>query len=150
LKLPWKQFAFSLAIGAVVINLVGCTASPKFRRDEAGRPPARQAPSGEPYQIGFASYYGSEFHGRRTSSGEVYDMNALTAAHNTLPLGTIIKVTNLSNHRSVLVKVNDRGPFKPGRILDLSFGAARQLGMVRNGTARVRIEILELGEDDGR
>jgi len=147
LKSPWEQIALSLAIGTVVISLVGCTASPKFRRDGTGTTPA---PYGEPYQIGFASYYGSEFHGRRTSSGEIYDMNALTAAHNTLPLGTIIRVTNLSNHRSVMVKVNDRGPFKPGRILDLSLGAARQLGMIRKGTARVRIEILELGEDDGR
>ena len=95
------------------------------------------------YQIGVASYYGKAFHGRKTASGEVFNMYRLTAAHRVLPLGTRIKVTNLSNGRWVVVKVNDRGPFVEGRILDLSFAAALELEMVKAGTARVMIEIVE-------
>jgi len=93
---------------------------------------------------GIASWYGEEFHGRRTANGEVFDMNGLTAAHRTLPLGTVVKVTNPQNGRSVQVKVNDRGPFVSGRLLDLSYGAANQLGMVGAGTARVTIEVVRL------
>ena len=93
---------------------------------------------------GIASWYGGEFHGRRTANGEIYDMYGLTAAHRILPLGTIVNVTNSQNGRSVQVKVNDRGPFVSGRVLDLSYGAASQLGMVGPGTARVRIEVVRL------
>jgi rare lipoprotein A len=92
----------------------------------------------------------TEFHGRPTSSGEIFDMNGMTAAHQTLPLGTIIRVTHLGNHKSVVVKVNDRGPFVGDRILDLSYEAARKLGMIQEGVARVRIDILEMGEDNGQ
>lgn len=94
-----------------------------------------------------ASYYSDEFNGRRTSSGETYDMHDFTAAHRTLPFNTKIRVLNLENGRSVVVRVNDRGPFKDDRVLDLSLGAAKELGLIENGTARVRIEILELGTD---
>ena len=87
-----------------------------------------------------ASYYGKQYHGRKTASGERFNMNALTAAHRSLPFGTNLKVTNLSNDRSVVVRVNDRGPFKRDRILDLSFEAARRLQMITAGTTRVRIE----------
>ncbi|MDH7511634.1 MAG: septal ring lytic transglycosylase RlpA family protein [Clostridiales bacterium] len=93
-------------------------------------------------QTGEASWYGAEFHGRLTSSREIYDMNDLTAAHNTLPLGTYVIVTNLSNGRSVVVRINDRGPFVKGRVIDLSYAAARALDMIGPGTARVRIEVL--------
>lgn len=91
---------------------------------------------------GIASWYGREFHGRRTASGEIYDMHALTAAHRTLPFGTLLEVYNLDNGRSVQVRVNDRGPFVKGRILDLSRAAAEELGMVTAGLARVRIAVL--------
>ncbi len=88
---------------------------------------------------GVASWYGPDFHGLATSSGEQYDMNAMTAAHTTLPLPTWVEVTNLENGRSVVVKVNDRGPFVDDRLIDLSYAAATQLDMVRNGTARVEV-----------
>jgi rare lipoprotein A (peptidoglycan hydrolase) len=95
------------------------------------------------YQVGTASYYGKKFHGRKTANGEVFNMYKLTAAHRVLPLGTIAKVTNLANGRWVVVKVNDRGPFIEGRILDLSFAAALEIEMVQQGTAKVMIEIVE-------
>ncbi|HVN85229.1 MAG TPA: septal ring lytic transglycosylase RlpA family protein [Candidatus Binatia bacterium] len=93
-------------------------------------------------QIGTASWYGPGFHGNPTSSGEIYDQNDLTGAHQTLPLGTRVAVTNLENGRSVEVRINDRGPFVDGRIIDLSHAAARALGMLGPGTAAVRIEVL--------
>ena len=91
---------------------------------------------------GRASYYGERFRGRRTASGERFDPDALTAAHRRLPFGTRLRVTNVRNGRSVVVRVNDRGPFHGARVLDLSRAAARRIGMVRSGTARVRIERL--------
>jgi len=91
---------------------------------------------------GTASYYSGKLHGRRTASGERYNQEALTAAHKTLPLGTQVRVTNLKNGESVDVKINDRGPYHKGRIIDLSKGAARELGMLGAGTARVRVEVI--------
>jgi len=91
---------------------------------------------------GPASWYGPGYHGRKTASGEVYNMHALTAAHKTLPLNTIVRVTNLINGRDVVVRVNDRGPFVGDRVVDLSFGAAKQIGMVRPGTAPVRVAVI--------
>ena len=96
---------------------------------------------------GIASYYADEFHGRRTSNGEVYDMHALTAAHRTLPFNTAVRVVNLENGRIVVVRVNDRGPFKDNRVIDVSLEAARQLGLIAEGTAPVKIEIIEFGTD---
>jgi rare lipoprotein A len=92
---------------------------------------------------GLASWYGSEFQGRRTSSGEPYDMYLMTAAHRTLPIPTYVEVTNLENGRRAVVRVNDRGPFHSDRIIDLSYAAARKLGIVGPGTARVRVRALE-------
>jgi len=91
---------------------------------------------------GIASWYGPGFHGRLTASGERYNMYAFTAAHKTLPMGTKVLVTNLENGRQTIVRINDRGPFVKGRIIDLSYAAARALGMHQKGTARVRIEAL--------
>lgn len=88
-----------------------------------------------------ASYYGRAHDGRRTASGEIFDMNGLTAAHRTLPFGTRVRVTNLANGRQAVVRINDRGPFRRGRIIDLSYAAARKLGLVRRGVARVRVAI---------
>ena len=93
-------------------------------------------------QEGVASWYGPKFHGRRTASGEIYNMYALTAAHKILPMHTKVKVTNLENGRSLIVRINDRGPFVKNRIIDLSYAAARKLGIVGPGTARVRLEAL--------
>ena len=99
-------------------------------------------------EVGLASWYGPEFHGRKTSSGEIYDMYQLTAAHRELPLGTWVMVANLDNGRSVEVRVNDRGPFVADRIVDVSYGAARLLGMIGPGGVPVRLAItrLALGE----
>jgi len=114
---------------------------------------------GKPYQIknvwyyprvdysydetGIASWYGPGFHGKRTANGEVYNQNAMTAAHRTLPMPSLVQVTNLENGRSIQVRINDRGPFAHGRIIDLSKKGAELLGFVRQGTARVRVQILE-------
>ena len=144
-----------------VALLAGCAPKPVYRSGGAPRPakaaaspPAVVAPgpaahpvdldkidTGKAYQVGVASYYGKKFHGRKTANGEVFNMYKLTAAHRVLPLGTYVKVTNLQNGRWVEVKVNDRGPFIEGRILDLSFAAALELEMVEQGTAKVMIEI---------
>lgn len=93
--------------------------------------------------LGISSYYGGFHHGHKTASGEVFNMHALTAAHRTLPLGSHIQVTNLSNGKRITLKVTDRGPYKTGRILDVSQGAAKALGMLKSGTARVRIQLLD-------
>lgn len=97
---------------------------------------------------GLASWYGKDFHGKFTSNGEIYDMYAMTAAHKTLPLGISVKVTNQANGRSTVVRLNDRGPFVKGRIIDLSYSAANELGVVGPGTAPVRIEALGYQEKD--
>lgn len=94
-------------------------------------------------QRGVASFYGTKFHGRRTSSGETYDMYKMTAAHKTLPLPTYVEVTNLDNGRRVVVKVNDRGPFHSNRIIDLSYAAAVKLGVAKRGTGRVEIRAID-------
>lgn len=91
---------------------------------------------------GKASYYAHQYHGRPTASGEPYNMYAMTAAHPSLPFGTLLRVTNLQNGRSVLVRVNDRGPFKAGRVVDVSLAAAEQLGLILPGTAEVRLEVV--------
>lgn len=94
-------------------------------------------------ELGIASWYGREFHGRRTASGETFDMNGISAAHRTLPLGIQIRIVNLDNYKSIKAKVNDRGPFAPNRAIELSYGAAKELGFVESGTARVRIETVD-------
>lgn len=109
-------------------------------------PPVAALPSPGWTQSGIASWYGNPYHGRATSSGEIYDMNDLTAAHRTLPFGALVRVTNLSNNRRVEVRVNDRGPFIDGRVIDLSREAARRIELIRPGTARVRIDLLSYKE----
>lgn len=105
---------------------------------------ARDTRAGNVHQVGKASYYSAAFHGKKTASGEHYDPNALTCAHGSLPFGCRIRVINLSNRKSVEVKVNDRGAFdKHGRVVDLSKAAAQEIGMVSSGTAKVQIEVLE-------
>jgi rare lipoprotein A len=101
----------------------------------------------KPYrQRGVASWYGRKFHGRRTSSGERYDMYAMTAAHTVLPIPSYARVTHLGNGRSVIVRINDRGPFHSDRIIDLSYAAAHKLGVVNAGSARVEVEIILPGK----
>ncbi|HPN37025.1 MAG TPA: septal ring lytic transglycosylase RlpA family protein [Melioribacteraceae bacterium] len=102
------------------------------------------AKTGEIY-IGMASYYADKFHGRQTSNGEIYNMYDLTTASPNLPFGSILRITNLKNNRAVIVRVNDRMPPHPERIIDLSYGAAEQLDMLKDGVVKVQIEVLELG-----
>ena len=97
----------------------------------------------KPYQVGTASWYGRYFHGRETASGERYNMYRFTAAHRRLPLGTLVRVTNLENGETVIVRVNDRGPVPRSRIIDLSYGAARMIGLSGAGIGPVRLDILE-------
>ncbi len=117
-----------------------CAPAPRFRRHRTQKQTEKL--SRGVYQIGIASYYGKQFHNRRTANGEKYDMFAFTCAHLTLQFGTRIKVTNLDNGKWVMVRVNDRGPFVEGRILDLSYAAAKKIGLVLTGTAKVKIEIV--------
>lgn len=91
---------------------------------------------------GMASWYGEQFHGKQAANGEVFDMSALTAAHRTLPLGSIVRVVNMQNGKHVRVRINDRGPYVNGRILDLSYGAAAKLGMVRGGISAIQLEVI--------
>jgi len=118
----------------------------------AGRTPARAespAPRRSPAAVGVASWYGDDFQGNPTASGERFDARAMTAAHPSLPLGARVRVTNLANGRSVVVRVTDRGPFVCGRMIDVSSAAARTLGMVESGTARVQLVRLDGSADAG-
>jgi len=99
-------------------------------------------------EVGLASWYGKDFHGRMTSNGETYDMHGITAAHKTLPMDTMLLVRNMENGKNLVVRVNDRGPFVRGRVIDLSYNAASKLGVIRNGTAKVEIIALAEGTDD--
>jgi len=125
-----------LGLGALA---AGCATTRRGGPSEAPPEPGRPV-------VGVASWYGRQHQGRATSSGEAFDMNQLTTAHRTLPFGTRVRVTNLENGRSVVVRVNDRGPFTATRILDVSLAAAKALGMVGAGVARV--EMVVLGEGD--
>lgn len=110
--------------------------------------PSPQPEPGKVYhETGIASWYGRDFHGRKTASGEIFDMYGISAAHRTLPLGTVIRVTNLENFKGIKVRVNDRGPYAKNRVLDLSYGAAKELGFLAQGTVRVKIESIgEVGD----
>jgi rare lipoprotein A len=130
---------------AVTLGLTAfLVASPTVKRENANVPGSIR--SGKTlvkrhwFQIGKASWYGGKFNGRKTANGETYDMYDLTCAHRTLPLGSWIRVTNLKNKKSIMLRVNDRGPIEPSRIVDLSFAAAERLGMNMEGLAKVRIE----------
>lgn len=120
---------------------------PSAKQSPASAPKAQATKkSNKPYQVGRASWYGKEFHGKETASGESYDMFRFTAAHMSLPLGTWVRVTNVRNHKSVIVRVNDRGPVVPDRIIDLSYGAAQVLDFRARGIEKVRLDIVQLPE----
>lgn len=147
----WNVKGLGAAL-AVAAFLAGCASpapqTPGEVRYAVGKPyrvnGARYLPHAHPGYgaVGIASWYGREFHGRRTASGRRFDMHALTAAHKTLPFGTKVRVTNLENNRSVVVTITDRGPFVKGRIVDLSMRAAEVLGFKRKGKAKVRVEVV--------
>ena len=150
-----RRLAYGLAVLLSVASL-GAGAAGGPNNSEAGSTQkTARAPNGawvvvqpnqkhhiRPYQVGVASWYGKYFDGKPTASGEPYDMNDLTAAHPSLPLGTFVKVTNLRNGRSVVVRVNDRGPVVDGRIIDLSYNAAKVIEMKGRGVQRVRLDLV--------
>ncbi len=128
------------------ISLAGFLALSSANIAKSAKAPEAQSPASQPvtkkhwYQVGRASWYGGDFQGRETASGEDYNMTDLTCAHRSLPLGTLVRVTNLVNRKSVVVRVNDRGPYFGSRVIDLSYAAAHFLGF--SGTAKVRLDIL--------
>ncbi|HXF14508.1 MAG TPA: septal ring lytic transglycosylase RlpA family protein [Terriglobales bacterium] len=132
--------ALLVAFGAAHGPINSSAASnPKIGPNQAPKAPSAHS---KPYQVGTASWYGDYFEGRPTASGEPFDMYDMTAAHLTLPLGTLVRVTNLRNHRSVIVRINDRGPYVDGRIVDLSYNAARVLHFDQQGLQRVRLDVV--------
>ena len=139
-----RKVAHPLVILSLVVLLASTTVVTGCRsaRTIPGAERVRERPAGHT-QRGVASWYGPGFHGRRTANGEVYDMHGLTAAHRTLPFDTRVRVTNLDNGRRVDLRINDRGPFIKGRVLDVSYAAAQRLDMVGTGTARVEIRVLD-------
>jgi rare lipoprotein A len=144
-----RLIIFPLTILLSIVISCSTTGMSRTTGEESGqwsreslRRDRRQLTSLKTY-YGTASYYAEKFHGKKTASGEVFDMNDLTAAHRSLPFGTICRVTNLDNDKSVLVRINDRGPFVETRIMDLSLGAARAIDGVVDGLINVKIEVLE-------
>ena len=140
----------ALASWAIALALTGCATGPALVKAPPSEMPAPQpapAPAPKvaprPSETGTASWYGKAHDGQPTASGETYDMHAFTAAHRSLPLGTRVLVTNVKNDRSVEVRINDRGPFVRGRILDLSYAAAQELGSLSDGAFRVKLRVLE-------
>lgn len=145
---------YLLGVAVLSAYMVGCSAAARFT-SEGPSPFGSGAAATTRFsgtvlltEEGMASYYSTGFNGKRTASGELFNKNAFTAAHNTFPFGTLLRVTNLTNDESVDVTVNDRGPFAKGRIIDLSEAAARAIGMIQTGTAEVRIEVLKWGSNE--
>ena len=140
----------------IIAMLTSCSNSPRYRTGPAkpsstnkGKPPSLKTSSNvknRKVMTGVSSFYAEDFHGKLTANGEVYDMYGLTAAHKTLPLNTIVRVTNIENNKSLILRINDRGPYVKGRILDCSYGAAKKLEFVNQGTTKVKIEVIEWGD----
>jgi rare lipoprotein A len=138
-----KRHLFTLFSLSFALLLFSCTTTTITgpNAPTTSSPPSRTAKVVDTFE-GVASWYGPEFHGKKTASGEIFDMTDLTAAHKTLPMGTVCMVTNLNTNKSVTVRVNDRGPFAKERVIDLSYAAADVIGMISTGTAPVRVEVL--------
>lgn len=130
-----RRATIGMAAAALAVALVYCG---------CGRRPVAVAPDAEPLSVqsGKASYYARKFQGRKTASGERYDRREMTAAHRRLPFGSIVRVTNLANGRAVLVRINDRGPWGRGRVIDISEAAAKEIDMIRAGVVRVKVEVM--------
>jgi rare lipoprotein A len=142
---PGIPVVLNLVAGVICLSFVACSISGTGRTGVTQSP---DTPAGNPpFQEGIASWYGQKFHLKRTSNGEIYNMNRLTAAHRSLPFHTFLLVENLENNRRVIVRINDRGPFVKGRIIDLSRLAAERIGILETGTATVRLTILKSPAD---
>jgi len=138
----------SLILIISALFLFGCSSSTRFGKEDSE---SKEKYDDENFAIletvdGVASYYSEEFHGRKTANGETYNMYGLTAAHKTYPFNTEVRITNISNGKSVVLRINDRMPGYKGRLIDVSFQAARELGMIITGTVNVKIEVLNWGE----
>ena len=140
-------------ISIILLLFLSCTVSPRYGGQSNGstKKPKKNIKYSKKNKNsselkGVSSWYGPNFHGKLTANGEVYDMYGVTAAHKTLTLGTVVRVTNLDNGKSLILRINDRGPYVDGRILDCSFGAAKKLGFHEQGTANVEIKIIEEGD----
>ena len=133
--------------------LISCTVSPRYNSSNSNYKQTKnnnsvRKKSNQTIYKGISSWYGPNFHGKLTANGEIFDMYGTTAAHKTLPLNSIVRVTNLENYKSIILKINDRGPYVGDRILDCSFGAAKKLGFDKHGTTTVKIEIIEFGDGE--
>ena len=134
----------------LILTLFSCISSPRYTSSYSPSSSSSLNKSyiGKKIIKGVSSWYGQDFHGNLTANGEVYDMYGLTAAHKTMPYNTWVRVTNLDNEKSLILRINDRGPYAKGRILDCSYGAAKKLGFVEVGTANVKIEVIEWGDGE--
>ena len=138
-----KLYGFCFLIS---ISLISCASSNKI--SSASNVITQKEPTAiGDIQYGVSSYYAEKFHGRRTANGEIYDMYGISGAHQTLPLNSIVKVTNLENNKELVVRVNDRGPFIKNRIFDCSYGAAVKLAFISKGTAIVKVELIKIGDN---
>ena len=150
-----KILIYAIIISSTFFN---CSNAPRYYKSDntnVNRPSKKISKSGKENKSkghrkiikGISSFYAEDFHGKLTANGEVYDMYGLTAAHKTMPLNTICRVTNLENNKSLILRINDRGPYIKGRILDCSYGAAKKLDFINQGTTKVKIEVIEWGDD---
>ena len=140
LALAFTVASLGAAQGPNISEATPAPSSSVQTKSEVGK----QAGKAKPYQVGTASWYGENFHGKETASGERYDMYGMTAAHLSLPMGSYVRVTNLHNGRSVVVRINDRGPIVPGRIIDVSYGAAQALQFRARGLQRVQLDLVSV------
>tara|TARA_Y100001970_G_C13947404_1_gene706420 strand:+ start:289 stop:771 length:483 start_codon:yes stop_codon:yes gene_type:complete len=149
---------YNLILAYLIYFIIGCTSSPRYTSQEfsssaskaTSKSTAKKTKKNKKHKkiiYGVSSFYAEDFHGKLTANGEIYDMYGLTAAHKTLPLNTICRVTNQDNNKSLILRINDRGPYIKGRILDCSYGAAKKLDFIVQGTTDVKIEIIEWGDD---
>ena len=142
----------------LALIIIGCSSSPRYTKGTVSKSTKikkkvkSSSSSSKSNNVkhrkvmtGISSFYAEDFHGKLTANGEVYDMYGVTAAHKTLPLNTICRVTNLANDKSLILRINDRGPYIKGRILDCSYGAAKKLDFIQQGTTNVKIQVIEWG-----
>ena len=132
----------------IIYSIISCSPTPRFRAGniDSSRNSKNKKNTGlEKVQYGVSSYYGPKFHGKPTANGEIFDMYKISAAHRYLPLGTIIQVRNLDNNKTLRIRINDRGPYVNNRVLDCSYAAALKLGFVEQGTANIKLVVIEMG-----
>jgi rare lipoprotein A len=135
-----KRVLASFVVASLLATTLGAKPVPKVVK--ATKIVKHKKANAKPYQVGKASWYGKRFHGRKTANGESYDMFQMTAAHRNLPMGTRVRVTNLHNGKSVVLRINDRGPVRESRVIDTSYMAAEFLGFLERGIVRVRLDVL--------